>query len=380
MIPRPLLHARIATSLVFFGNGFGIGTWGSQLPRFKADLTLSNSQLSFALLAFALGAIALMPVTGWCVGAFGSRRTALTAAFCFTACLILPGLAPNLGAFAAAALLAGASNGAMDVAMNTHATGVERAWNTPIMSSFHAFFSLGGLMGAGASGAMIAAGLGVLPTLLISCVLIGLLVLAACRGMMREADWQDQSHHFAWPRGPLIGIACIALLCFLIEGAMVDWTGIYLQSVIGTSLSAAVAGYATFSLAMTFCRFLGDPIVARLGRARTLIAGAFLATSGLALAVALPRLVPATIGFALVGLGLANVVPVLFSAASRSPDVSPGIGVAMVATLGYAGLLLGPPLIGFSSEWIGLHATLGGLILFLMAVIILAKQILYALK
>ncbi|MCB5176644.1 MULTISPECIES: MFS transporter [Microvirga] len=373
---RHLLPARVAASAIFFGNGFGIGTWAAQLPRIKAALGLSDGELSLALLAFALGAIVLMPTVGWLVARAGSRNVTLTAAFAFAACLLLPGLAPGLPLLIGASLLAGASNGAMDVSMNTNATEVERAWGEPIMSSFHAFFSLGGLTGAAASGLMIAAGIGIPSTLTLSCAAMGLLFLAASFWTLNETERHGGGHAFALPRLEIMGLAMLTLLCLLVEGAMVDWTAIYLQTVAGASLETAVAGFAAFSLTMTICRFMGDLVVRRLGRAVTVKLGGLLAALGLGLAMALPYPVTATIGFALVGLGLANAVPVLFSTAGETKGIPPSMGVAMVATMGYAGLLLGPPLIGFGGDLMGLRNTLGVLILFAVVIMLLSRRVL----
>jgi MFS family permease len=370
MTRRNLLLARVATSAIFFGNGFGIGTWAAQLPRFKVSLGLSDGQLSIGLLAFALGAVALMPVIGWAVTVVGSRIMTIAAGFAFAAALFLPGLAPNLSLFVAASLLAGACNGTMDIAMNTNATVVEKAWGAAIMSSFHAFFSLGGLAGAGVSGLDV----GIVPTLLISCLGMGLLFLAVAFWTMAETEKAADGHGFAWPRGAVILLAVLAMFCFIVEGAMVDWTAIYLQTVAGASLETAVTGFAAFSLAMTVCRFMGDFAVRHLGRVRTLQIGGLLSAAGLALAMLLPHPLPASIGFALVGVGLANTVPVLFSAAGQMKDIPPSMGVAMVATLGYGGLLLGPPLIGFGGEILSLRAMLGLLIVFAFVIIILSQR------
>jgi MFS family permease len=361
--------ARVAASAIFFGNGFGIGTWAAQLPRFKAALGLSDGQLSLALLAFSLGAVVLMPMIGWLTAHVGSRKVTLTAAFAFAATLLLPGLAPSLTLLTLASLVAGACNGSMDVSMNTNATVVEKAWNQPLMSSLHAFFSLGGLAGAAASGLFIAGGFGIVPTLLVSCAGMGCLFLVAAFWTLEEEEMAAETHGFAWPRGAVILLAVLAMFCFVVEGAMVDWTAIYLQSVTGASLETAVAGFVAFSLAMTVCRFMGDFAVRRLGRVRTLQMGGLLAAVGLALAMLLPQPLPATLGFALVGIGLANTVPVLFSTAGQIKGVAPSMGVAMVATLGYGGLLLGPPLIGFGGDIVGLRAMLAVLIVFALATV-----------
>jgi len=376
MTRRDLLPARAAASAAFFGNGFGIGIWAAQLPRFKAALGLSDGQLSLGLLAFSIGAVALMPVVGWAVTIVGSRLATLAAAFAFSFTLLLIGLAPSLPLFIAASFLAGACNGTMDISMNTNATVVEKAWGSAIMSSFHAFFSLGGLAGAALSGLLIAFDLSIFQTLLVACLGMGALFLAAAFGMMGEAKRtrDGEGHGFALPRGPVVVVAVLAMFCFVVEGAMVDWTAIYLQTVAGADLQAAVTGFAAFSLAMTICRFLGDAVVRTLGRARTVQLGGFLAASGLSLAIFLPQPVPATLGFALVGFGLANIVPVLFSTAAQMEGIAPSVGVAMVATLGYGGYLMGPPLIGFGGDLFGLRSMLGVLILFSVTIIILSQR------
>jgi MFS family permease len=373
---RDLRLARVAASAIFFGNGFGIGTWAAQLPRFKAALGLSDGELSLALLAFALGAIVLMPVVGWLAARWGSRVVTLVAAFAFAGGLLLPGLSPSLPYLVVAALLAGAGNGAMDVSMNTNATEVERAWGMPIMSSFHAFFSLGGLTGAAASGLLIALDVGIVATLLLSCTAMGLLFLAAALWTLDNGERLEAGHGLALPRIEVMGLAVLTLLCLLVEGAMVDWTAIYLQTVAGATLEFAVAGFAAFSLTMTICRFTGDLVVRRLGRAHTLRLGGVLATLGLALAIALPYPMPTTIGFACVGLGLANAVPVLFSTAGETKGIPASMGVAMVATMGYAGLLLGPPLIGFGGDLMGLRTTLCLLVLFALIITAMSERVL----
>lgn len=375
MTRRELLPARAAVSAMFLGNGFGIGVWAGQLPRFKAALNLSDGELSIALLAFSIGAVLLMPMIGWVITHVGSRLATVMAALSFTVGLLLIGLAPNLALFVATSFLAGAFSGALDISMNTNATVVEKAWGEAIMSSFHAFFSLGGLVGSAVSGLLIGLGLSIFATLLVACILMGLLFLAAAFGLMSEAErTAGEGPGFTLPRGPVVLVAVLAMICFIVEGAMVDWTAIYLQTVTGVALEMAFMGFAAFSLTMTICRFLGDAVVRRLGRARTMRVGGLLAAAGLALATLIPQPVPATIGFALVGLGLANLVPVLFSTGAQIPGVAPSVGVAMVATLGYGGYLMGPPMIGFGGDLFGLRVMLGVLILFSLTISILSQR------
>jgi MFS family permease len=377
MNQRSLLLARIAISAVFFGNGFGIGTWAAQLPRLKAGLSLSDGQLALALLAFGIGAVGTMPMTGWAASRFGSHRTTVLASAVFAGTFALIGLAPNLPLLMGVALLAGAGNGCMDVSMNTNATIVEHGWHRPIMSSFHAFFSLGGLAGAGLSGLLIAGDIAIGPSLLLSAGLMGLLFFVSAFGIIRDTSGgSGDGHAFAWPRGPMMGLALLTLMCFLIEGAMVDWTAIYLATVAGTSLEVAAFGFGAFSLTMTACRFAGDAVVHRLGRLETLRLGAILAAVGLGMSVVVPHPAAVIVGFALVGLGLSNVVPILFSTASRAPGIPASIGVAMVATLGYGGLLLGPPILGFGGDLFGLRAAFCLLVVLSVVVVVAVPRVL----
>jgi len=378
MTRRDLFPARAAVSATFFGNGFGIGIWAAQLPRFKAALGLSDGQLSLGLLAFSIGAVALMPIVGWVITHVGSRLATIVASFAFTLFLLSIGLAPSLSLFVVACLLAGACNGCLDISMNTNATVVEKAWGKAIMSSFHAFFSLGGLAGAAVSGLLISLGLSIFSTLLVACLGLAALFLGAAFGMIGERERVGEGHGFAWPRGAVVLVAVLAMFCFVVEGAVVDWSAIYLQTVAGASLEGAVTGFAAFSLAMTICRFLGDSVVRALGRIRTMQLGGALAASGLLLALLMPQPVVATLGFALVGFGLANLIPILFSTAGQMPGIAPSVGVAMVATLGYAGYLMGPPVIGFGGDLFGLRTTLGVLVLFSLIIVLLSQRALHA--
>lgn len=375
MTRRDLLPARASVAAMFFGNGFAIGIWAAQLPRFKAALGLSDGQLSLGLLAFSIGAVLLMPVVGWAITHVGSRLATLASAFAFTVTLLLIGLAPSLPLFIATSFLAGACNGTMDISMNTNATVVEKAWGKAIMSSFHAFFSLGGLAGAALSGLLIALGLSIFSTLLVACIGMAALFLIAAFGMIAEQERAGgEGHGFALPRGPVVIVAVLAMFCFVVEGAIVDWSAIYLQTVAGADLKTAVSGFAAFSLTMTICRFLGDSVVRRLGRVLTVQLGGLLAALGLSVAILLPQPLPATLGFALVGFGLSNLIPVLFSTAAHLPGIAPSVGVAMVATLGYGGYLMGPPLIGFGGDLFGLHSMLAVLVLFSLVISIMSQR------
>ncbi|MGB8602488.1 MAG: hypothetical protein WCD42_09865, partial [Rhizomicrobium sp.] len=234
--------------------------------------------------------------------------------------------------------------GLMAVSMNAHAATVERLWGKPIMSSFHAGFSLGGLIGTGFGAATLALGVPTHLLMLPAAATVGVLVLIGCPFLGRGRTQGQQGMVFQLPDRVLLPFALIALCCFLIEGAMADWGGVYLTT-LGVAPAAAAAGYGAFSLAMVIGRFSGDRIVYVVGRSRVVGYGATLAMLGLLATVLLPAFWSIVPGFALVGFGLANVVPVVFSSSAKLGKTA-AAGIAAVSTAGYGGMLAGPPLIG----------------------------------
>jgi fucose permease len=362
------LSPRAATTAVFLANGFGIGAWAASIPHLKEAFRLDDGQLSGILLAFAVGAVASMPAAGALVPRSGSGRATRWAGIAFGLALALPYLAPHAGLLAGSALLLGAANGAMDVAMNAHGSLVERHAGRPMMSSFHAAFSIGGLLGAGGRGLAASLGIGVdgwLPLLVVV-----LLVVSATGGLARGTVTDDGATargaavsrgdlRQSFPGPAIVTLAAVALLCMLVEGAMADWSAVYIAGSVPNAGGVAAAGYAAFSLAMAGGRLLGDRTVRAFGDTRVVRVGGGLAVSGLVIATLFPG-VPAIAGFGLVGAGLSNVVPVVFRAAGRAGATVAG-GVAMAATAGYAGFLIGPPVIGAIASVASLRVAIGAL-------------------
>jgi len=364
-------RARLGTTGLFFGNGLGAGGWASAIPLIKARLALSDAELSVALLAMAIGAILLMPCAGLLAHRLGGAgRTLRFAAIGFAAMLGLIGLAPSLPALAALTFLFGAGNGLMDVGMNARASLVERRWGAAIMSSFHAAWSCGGLAGATLGGLLMRAGAPA-PWLL---AVVGGAVLAIVAGSLPHigADGAGGGGHaFAWPQRRLAGLCAVALLGLMMEGAVADWCAVYLTSVVGLAPAAAAMGYAAFASSMLLGRLTGDFGVRRLGRTEIVMLGGALAAVGFALVVAAPAPIVAIGGFCLIGLGLANLVPAVFSASAAMAS-SPALGVAMAATAGYAGFLIGPPLIGTVASIAGLRTSFALLAAATLAIVPLA--------
>jgi len=358
--PRSVEAGRWAISTVFLLNGAGIGLWAAHVPTVQARMGIDTGMLSLVLLTIAGGALMAMPLMGGLTGRFGTRRMVLLSGFAFALMTAVIMGMPNLPLLFVAAFLFGVSNGALDVAMNANASEVETARGVPTMSSFHGFFSLGGLFGASLGGVLVGQGLGHGEgALMVALATAVALALTAPRVLGFAAH--ASGSHFMLPRGAALGLGMLALLCFAVEGALVDWSALLLEERTGASPASAALGYSAFSIAMAACRFAGDRIILRVGAMRVMVIGGLAMFAGLALAVLSTNFVMSSCGFALVGLGAANVVPLLFGAAARIPGMHPGAGVAAVATLGYGGLLLAPPMLGWVAVHLSVMVALGAL-------------------
>ena len=372
---RSIDAARWAISTVFLLNGAGIGLWAAHVPTVQARMGIDTGMLSMVLLTVAAGALLAMPLMGGLTGRWGTRRMVLLSGFAFAAMTPLIMGAPSLPLLFIAAFLFGVSNGALDVAMNANASEVESARGLPTMSSFHGFFSLGGLFGAGIGGLLVGQGLG--PgqgALMVGGVTAVVLGLSAPR-VRGFAATPGAGSHCSLPRGAALGLGLLALLCFAVEGALVDWSALLMQERTGATPASAALGFSAFSIAMAACRFAGDRLIVRFGALRIMVVGGLAMFAGLALAVASTHFVLSAVGFALVGLGAANVVPLLFGAAARIPGMSAGNGVAAVATLGYGGLLLAPPVLGWDAMHTSIMVALGGLSLSGLVIALSARVI-----
>jgi len=348
-----IARARDAVGLVFFMNGAVLASWVPHIPEVKALHGLSDVQLGAVLLALAAGAILAMPIAGRLIGKFGSRAMTTFAALLFPLLLPLPLVSPNVAGLVAALFVLGAANGTLDVSMNAQGLAVERRSDRPIMSSLHALFSVGGLAGAAVASGAMALGVGrVAHALAVSGVAFACVAAVVRRLLAVEPAPNDRT--FVRPSRALLGLGALAFLGLLAEGAMADWSAVYLHDALGASGSVAADGFAAFSLAMALGRFAGDRLAARFGSAFLLRASSGLAALGLVIALAVGKPFVAIAGFGVVGFGIANIIPVLFRAAGAVPGVAPGVALAAVATTGYAGFLAGPVLIGCTAELMGL--------------------------
>jgi predicted MFS family arabinose efflux permease len=371
VLPARRLASRAATTALFVGNGFLIGTWAANIPRVRDLHHLSDTGLGTVLLAFGLGAVAAMALTSALAARIGAGRVASIAGVLLAVLFPLLALVSGWPVLLTLAVVLGAVNGAMDVSMNAYASQLERRWGGAIMSSFHAGWSIGGLAGAALAGVLAGAGWGLTEALAAaSCVvagggLYGLTLPMLDRGAPRQGALRLPSRRLA-------AASLLAALCFAAEGAVADWSGVYLVTVVGTDAAWATTGYAAFALAMVAGRLTGDAVVGRLGPGPAVRLGAMLAFCGLSLALAVPNRWAVDAGLILVGTGLANVVPVVFSAAGRMAGTN---GVATASACGYAGLLVAPPLLGNLADALGLRVALLLVVLGIAAMALLARSV-----
>jgi len=341
-----------STRIIFFMAGFGAAAWAPLVPFAKARAGIGDGVLGLLLLCLGAGSIVSMPVAGALAARFGCRRVLTAAAVAI--CLPLPFLATvsGLPLLVGALVVFGAGLGAFDVTINVQAVIVERASGRAMMSGFHGLFSV-----AGAAGVTALLGLGASPLQATLCVVAGLVVaLAWAAPHILPFGSERDGPAFAMPHGVvlLIGLLCFTL--FLAEGAMLDWSAVFLTSVRGMKASFAGLGYAAFALTMTIGRLTGDRIVHRFGGARVIAFGALLAAAGFTLATLAPFWQAALLGYAVVGAGCSNIVPVLFSSVGRQTVMPESLAVPAIATLGFAGVLVGPAAIGFVAHALSLPA------------------------
>ncbi|MGH3090002.1 MAG: MFS transporter [Rubrobacteraceae bacterium] len=368
--------ARVAVLSIFFLNGFGFANWVVRIPAVKGNLELSEGLLGVALLAVAVGSLVAMPSVGGLISRFGSRPVVWTTAMLFSISLAVPALAPNLPALMAALFLFGVAGGSLDVSMNAQAVAVEKEYRRPIMSSFHAFFSLGGLVGAVAGGLVAALGVGVASHLFGMALLTLAAMFVACRKLLpATADVSNGGPAFARPTKALLGLGIISFCVLVGEGAMADWSAVYLNGTLGTGPGFAAAGFAVFSLTMTIGRFTGDWMMAKLGAKTVVRSGAAVAALGLGVSLAAGNQYLALVGFGCAGIGFSIIFPAALSAAGNSKETPPGPALAAVASAGYFGFLVGPPSIGFAAELVGLGGALFIVVILSAVVVLLAGAV-----
>ncbi|OZY40638.1 MFS transporter [Pseudomonas fragi] len=337
---------QMSTRIAFFIAGFGLAAWAPLVPYAKARAGLDEATLGLLLLCLGAGSILAMPIAGILATRYGCRRVLVGGTLLICLALPLLATASSIPLLIATLFLFGAGLGAVDSTVNLQAVIVERASGRNMMSGFHGLFSVGGIAGAAGVSALLALGLSPLWAIVVVIVLILAALLKAAPHLLPYGS-ESSGPAFAVPHGVVLFIGLLCFTVFLAEGAMLDWSAVFLTSEKSIDEAYAGLGYAAFALTMTAGRLMGDTIVKRLGARLVIVLGGLFAAAGMALATLAPSWEAALLGYALVGVGCSNIVPVLYTAVGKQTVMPEHIAVPAITTLGYAGILAGPAAIGF---------------------------------
>ena len=354
-----LRSAVSATRIAFIANGLAFASWAPIIPFAKANTGVDEAALGLLLLCLGIGSVISMPITGWLCARHGTRPMILISAMIMACALPFLAYLFTYWALAITLLIFGASIGTLDVAMNIHAAEVEKRSGRALMSGFHGMFSVGAICGAGFVTLLIS--YGVAPLIATLCVTSSVIVAILWVQSHYLITKSDAPEPFRPPCGIVKWLALLAGIAFLIEGAIMDWGALLMIERAVFSMQQAALGYIAFSITMVIGRLSGDYVVPRIGRRAILLGGGTLVVLGLIAITTLPSPALNLIGFAVIGLGAANLVPVVFSAAGQQSDMDPNMAVASVTFVGYAGILLGPAIIGFGAQYTSLPIAMGSL-------------------
>lgn len=369
-----LYWKRVAVRLIFFANGFAVATWAPLVPMIKINMSIADDVMGLLLLCVGIGSLGSMPLSGGLAQRFGCRKVITVSflvnllgllALCFNADFwLLPILL----------LLLGASMGLVDVTMNIDAVIVEKMSRKNVMSGFHGMWSAGGFVGASVFSLWLTQGLSHWTSTCIACI-IDLIIFAFCfkhlldfGSMDDEAKGNSKKPLITIPRGMVAFMGIIICISYLSEGAIMDWSGILLAEVQGIDISLAALGFSSFSMSMLICRLTGDMIVSKLGERRVILGGGIIAIIGFAIVIAGFDFLISMLGFFLIGIGLANIVPVIYTQMGKQHDMPLSQAVAGASTMGYLGSLMGPAIMGFVASATNLYMS------FCMLVVLLVIQ------
>ena len=361
------LSPRLATFLIFVVNGAVVGTWVAAIPGVKADLGASGADMGLVLLCASIGALVSQLVTGQLLVRVSSRRMVTAAGLILPLLIVLPLLAPSIPALAAAMVLYGAFNTAMDVAMNAHGVAMETQGGKSIFSGLHAGWSLGGILGSVGMGVAMAFGVDPAAEALLAGLLLWFVVLVASRSLGHGSVRTEGATGIHLPSRAILPIAVLVVLVTIVEGGLMDWSGIYLRQGIGTSPEVAAFAYAALSVGLFVGRLGGDWAKDRMGSIRLIQLGALVTAASIAAFVVSGEAMVALVGMAVAGLGIANTMPQLFAAVGRIPPEGPSLSAAFTFLTLTA--MVAPPVVGVTSDALSIAAAMS---LFAVAALLVA--------
>ncbi|REG81535.1 MFS transporter [Algoriphagus antarcticus] len=354
-----LSKRRVALGAVFFFVGLCFASWAARIPDIQAKFDLSEGQLGTLLLFLPLGSVIGLPLAGWAVHQYGSRKVVMIGSFAYAMTLPLIGLATTTWLLTPVLIVYGMLGNVMNISLNTQALDLEDKMGKSILASFHGLWSLAGFSGAGLGALMIF--LDFSPALHYAIVMaISIIIILSAQGyIVKEKKVAEGGGGLVMkkPDALLLRISLIAFLGMMAEGCMFDWSGVYFKKVVQSDPSLIALGYVAFMGAMAAGRFITDKIAARFTKVAVIQVSGVLIFIGLSIAVLFPTVVLATVAFLLVGLGVASIIPLSYSIVGRSKLYSPSVALALVSTISFFGFLLGPPLIGFIAELFNLKVS-----------------------
>ncbi|XBS68604.1 MFS transporter [Acerihabitans sp. KWT182] len=368
------LPVRIATRIIFFIAGFAMSSWAPLVPYARQRLNVDDASLGMLLLCLGIGSLLSMPLAAPLAGRLGCKPLIIGSAVMVMAALPALAVAGGSLTLGLSLLLFGMGLGAMDITMNIQAVRVEKASGRAMMSGFHGFFSIGGIGGAGLVSLLLWLDLPPLWAIIVTVLVILALLLYAVGDLLSDRPKNESGPLLVMPRGKVLFIGALCFILFLTEGAMLDWSALFLTLERGLDSARGGLGYALFSIAMTLGRLNGDRLINAIGRRRTLLSGSLCASAGLILAITVNQGVVTLLGFLLVGLGASNLVPLLFSVVGNQKDMPPNLALAAISSVGYAGILAGPALIGFIAHLSSLFVAFGCVAILLLLVSASARR------
>ncbi len=363
--PMPLQSSprriRLAVSLFYFGQGIAFASWASRIPDIKHSLGLSDGALGSILLALPLGQLLTMPISARLVTQYGSKKILTITAPIYVLALSNLGLATAPWHLAAFLFLFGVIGNMCNISVNTQGSEAEKLYGRPIMTSFHGAWSIAGFSGALVGLLMV--NLHIVPYyhFWIIAVAVWLNVFLNHNHLVpgKGSASERKPKLFTMPEGVLLQLGIIGFCSMATEGAMFDWSGVYFKEIVKAPSSLVILGYASFMIMMATGRFVGDKVIAKVGRKKTIQISGLIISAGMFISVIFPFIVPATIGFMLVGIGVSSIVPTVYSVAGKNGKVPPGMAIAIVSSVSYFGFLMGPPLIGYISQLSSLQYSYG---------------------
>ncbi|SHG73069.1 Fucose permease [Chryseolinea serpens] len=373
-LSRLRMH-RICVGAIFFMHGLCFASWASRIPSIQEKLSLTAATLGTVLFALPVGFFISLPFAGWFVGKVGSKKVVVLSAVLYALSLVSIGTASQALELFFCLFSFGFFANLLNISINTQAIAVERLYKKKLMASFHGLWSLAGFTGAAVGTWMIGNGFAPFPHYVVICMVFLLANVVCSFYLVTTDEGQDEKRPlFAMPDKSLIGLGIIAFCSMMAEGAMFDWSGVYFIKVVKVKQEFTGLGYTTFMIAMAGMRFMADGLSHRFGLKKILQASGMLTTAGLLVAVLMPQMLTSLVGFFLIGMGVSSVVPLVYSAAGKSKTLSPGTALTAVSSLGFMGLLIGPPIIGFIAEATSLRISFLAITIMALAVVAFSSR------